>query len=107
VQILADENVPEAYVSALRGDGHEVTYSRNVDALGRAASDDAVLAHAESKGLAVLSTDVKDFANRDVAVPVFVAPQNMTGGEVRAAISRIELLAFDPAEADPIWLSGL
>lgn len=31
----------------------------------------------------------------------------MTGGEVRTAIARIELLAFDPAAADPIWLSGL
>jgi len=107
VRILADENVPEAYVSALRGDGHEVVYSRDVEALGMAAPDDAVLAHAETEDLAVLSTDVKDFADRDVAVPVFVAPQDMTGGEVRAAVSRVELLAFDPAEADPIWLSGV
>jgi len=30
MRILADTNVPEEYVSALRGDGHEVTYSRNI-----------------------------------------------------------------------------
>jgi hypothetical protein len=107
VRILADENVPKPYVSALRGDGHDVTYSRNVRALGPSAPDAAVLEYAEDNDFAVLSTDVKDFGHRDVSVPVFVAPQDMTGGEVRAAIARIELLAFDPAEADPIWLSGL
>ena len=50
---------------------------------------------------------MKDFADREAAVPVFVAPQDMTGGSVRAAVARIEALPFDPAETDPIWLSAL
>jgi hypothetical protein len=57
--------------------------------------------------MTIVTTDVKDFADRDVAVPVFVAPQDMTGGAVRAAVARIESLPFDPAETDPIWLSAL
>ncbi len=40
MQILADTNVPEESVSALRGDGHEVVYSRDVSQLGPAATDD-------------------------------------------------------------------
>jgi len=30
MRILADMNAPEEYVSALRGDGHEVVYSRDI-----------------------------------------------------------------------------
>lgn len=107
MRILADVNVPEEYVSALRGDGHEVTYSRDVNRLGPKATDDAITAHAESEGSAILSTDVKDFGSRDAEIPVFVAPQGMTGGDVRAAIARIEAIPFDPADTDPIWLSSL
>lgn len=94
-------------MSALRGDRHDVSYSRNVGALSPSASDAAILEYAAENGLAVLSTDMNDFGHQDVSAPVFVAPQDMTGGEVRTAIARIKLLAFDPAEADPIWLSSL
>lgn len=107
MRILADVNVPEEYVSALRGDGHDVVYSREVDELGPTATDAAITRYAEADGLAILSTDVADFADRDAAVPVLVAPQDMTGGEVRAAVSRLVAQPFDPAETDPIWLSGL
>jgi len=107
LRILADANVPEEYVSALRGDGHEVVYTRNVESLGPAATDEAVTEYAETEGFAVLSTDVKDFADRDATIPVFVAPQDLTGGEVRAAVARVESLPFDPGETDPIWLSAL
>lgn len=106
-RILADANVPEEYVSALRGDGHDVVYSREVSELGPEATDDAITAYAESEGTAIITTDVKDFADRNAAVPIFVAPQDMTGGAVRAAVARIEALPFDPAETDPIWLSAL
>ena len=51
--------------------------------------------------------DPVTFADRNAVVPVFVAPQNMTGGEVRAAVARIEALPFDPAETDPLWVSGV
>lgn len=107
MRILADENVPEEYVSALRGDGHDVIYSRAVDRLGPEASDDVIVEYAESNDIAILSTDVKDFGGRHAGTSVFVAPQGMTGGDVRAAIARVEAMPFDPAETDPLWLSSL
>jgi hypothetical protein len=105
MRILADVNVPEEYVAALRGDGHDVIYSRSVEALGPEATDDEVLTYAIEEGLAILSTDGKDFGHRDAPIAIFVAPQDMTGGTVRAAVGRIESLPFDPAETDPLWLS--
>ncbi|MFC7185845.1 DUF5615 family PIN-like protein [Halorubrum yunnanense] len=72
--------MPEEYVSALRGDGHDVVYSREISELGPEATDDAIAAYAESEAMAIITTDVKDFADRDAVVPVFVAPQDMTGG---------------------------
>lgn len=107
MRILADENVPEEYVAALRGDGHEVAFSRNLEQLGHEASDDAVVEYAGSEGWALLSTDVKDFGDRDAEIPVFVALQDMSGGEVRAAVARIEALPLDPAETGPLWLSSV
>ncbi len=95
-------NVPEKYVSALRGVGHEVVYSREVDALGPEATDEALIEYAEAERFAPLSTDVTGFADRNAAVSVFVAPQDMTGGEGQAAVARIETLPFDPAETDPV-----
>lgn len=107
MRILADTNVPEEYVSALRGDGHEVMYSRAVDALGPEATDQDIIEYATSEGVSILSTDVKDFGHRDARVAIFVAPQNMNGGDVRAAIARVASLRFDPTKTDPIWLSAL
>lgn len=107
MRILADTNVPEEYVSALRGDGHDVTYSREVPELGPKATDEKISEYAESEGYGILSTDISDFGSRDADVPVLVAPQDMTGGEVRAAVARLEALPFDPGESEPLWLSGL
>ena len=107
MRILADENVPEEYVSALRGDGHTVWYSRNVRELGPGATDLEVLQYAEGEGMAVLSTDVKDFGHTDADVAVLVAPQDMTGSAVRRAVNRLESLEFDPAAVVPIWLSSV
>lgn len=73
--LLADQNVPEEYVFALRGDGHEVVYTRDVPELGPEAADDAIVAYAESEGYAVLSTDVADFSDRQTSIPVLVAPR--------------------------------
>jgi hypothetical protein len=105
MRILADENVPEEQVAALRGDGHDVTYSRNVSSLGPEASDEAIGAHAEENGFAVLSTDVKDFSTIDLDVAIFVVHQNTSGGDVQSALSRIESLPFNPADATTLWLS--
>lgn len=107
MRILADTNVPEEYVAALRGDGHSVVYSRNLKELGPEASDEAITKYAEREGCALLSTDVKDFADRDATIPVFVAPQDMSGGDVRAAVARIQVLPFDPSTAEPLWLSSI
>lgn len=107
MRILADTNVPEEYVSALRGDGHDVIYSRAVQELGPEAADERIVTYAESEEYGILSTDVSDFGNRDADVSILVAPQDMTGGEVRAAVARIETLPFDPEDSEPLWLSGL
>lgn len=107
MKILADVNVPEEYVSALRGDGHTVQYSRDIDALGPEATDDAIVAYAESEGLAILTTDLTDFADRDATVAVFVAPQSMSGGAVQSAVARIAAMPLDPVDAEPIWLSAV
>ncbi|WP_313692273.1 DUF5615 family PIN-like protein [Halorarum halobium] len=107
MRILADTNVPEEYVSALRGDDHTVVFSREVSDLGPEATDASILEFAESDGWAILSTDVKDFTDRDAGVPVFVAPQDMSGGSVRAAIARIDAMPFDPADVEPLWLSSV
>ncbi|HET7323667.1 MAG TPA: DUF5615 family PIN-like protein [Halococcus sp.] len=106
MRILADVNVPKEYVSALRGDGHDVAYSRDVDALGPEATDADITEYAEREGTAVLSTDVKGFSSRNTDIPVFIAPQDMTGGDVRAAVARVEALPFDPSRTDPIWLTS-
>lgn len=106
-RILADVNVPGEYVSALQGDGHDVTYTQKIPELGPEATDDAIAEYAASEGTAILSTDLKDFAQRDLNVPLFVAPQTMSGGEIRAAVAQVEALPFDPAESEPIWLSAL
>ena len=107
MRILADTNVPEECVSALGGDGHEVVYSREVDQLGPEATDDEMTAFAESEGMAVLSTDLSDFGQRDADVAILVAPQDVSGSQVRRTVARTEPLPFDPSNADPLWLTGV
>ena len=107
MDIIADQNVPEEYVSALRGDGHSVPYSRDIGQLGEEAIDTDILVYAESVDAAILSTDEKDFGGMDAEIPIFVAPQNLTGGQVRRAIAEIEALPADPSQMEPIWLTGL
>lgn len=59
MRILADTNVPEEYAAALRGDGHDIVFSRAIDELGPEATDDAIASYAEREELSLLSTDVK------------------------------------------------
>lgn len=92
---------------ALRGDGHEVLYSRVADELGPEATDDAIVEYAEEEGFALLSTDVKDFGHRETRVALFVAVQGMTGVEVRRAVEPVDSLPFDPSDAPPVWPSGV
>ena len=57
MDILADENVPEEFVSALRGDGHTVRYTRDIEDLGPEAPDETIVEYAESAEAAVRSSD--------------------------------------------------
>lgn len=107
MRIIADENVPEEHVRALRGDGHVVVRSRDVADLGPGATDESLVRYAEVEALAVISADVKDFSRMDVRVPVLVAPQEMTGGAVQRAVGRLESLGADLTKTGPIWLSTL
>ena len=107
MDILADENVPEEFVSALRGDGHAVRYSRDIDDLGPQAPDSSIVEYAESAETAVLSSDQKDFNEMQAIIPILIAPQDMTGGEVRHAVAVLRSLPADPAHMGPIWLTGL
>ena len=68
---------------------------------------DAIAEYATSEGIAILSNDLKDFGRRDFNISLFVAPQTISGGEIRAAVAQIEALPFDPAESELIWLSAL
>ena len=107
MEILADENVPEAFVTALRGDGHEVRFTRDIGDLGLEATDREITAYAEREGVAVLSADEKDFGRREASIPVFVAPQDMRAGDVQAAIARLQTLPFEPSQTEPLWLSSV
>ena len=59
-RMLADMNVPEEYVSTLRGDGHDVVYSRA--ALGPEATDDAIVAYVASEGMAIINTSIYNYS---------------------------------------------
>ena len=63
--------------------------------------------YAESIGVVILSTDQQDFSEMVANVPILVAPQDMSGGEVRQAVGILDSLPADPAQMKPIWLSGL
>jgi len=107
MRLLADENVPERYVRALRGDGHEVVVSRTVSDLGPAATDTEIVHYAEAESLVILTTDAMDFAGVMDRVPVLIAPQDMSGAAVRQADNSIEWLGLTDTMAEPIWLSTL
>lgn len=94
MRLLTDVNVKAAYISALRGDGHEI--NRVVDVLHETASDRAIVEHARETGAIILTNDAKDFAQFEDHPGVIVVPQSgLTAGEVAAAISRIDRLVPD------------
>lgn len=107
MRIVVDENVPEEYVRAVDGDGHDLVSSREVPEPGPSATDLEVVRYAERESMAVLTTDVKDFASLEASVLILVAPQDTRGGEVRRAVARPVSLDLDVAAASPVWLSAL
>lgn len=56
-RMLANENIPGIVVTAMKADGHDVTWMRD---LGPGSSDDQVLSRAFAEGRVVLTFD-KDF----------------------------------------------
>jgi predicted nuclease of predicted toxin-antitoxin system len=91
MQLLADVNVNEAYVVALRNEGHAVARVSDVDTLDEAASDREILSAAASRNAVVVTNDAKDFQQFDTHAGVIVVPQTeLTAGEVAAAVARIE-----------------
>lgn len=88
--ILADTNVPEGSVFAKREDGPEAIDRHDGGRLGLETTDDASIEYAETEGIAVFSTDGKDFGDRDARIAVFVAPEGMAGRDVRTTIAYLE-----------------
>jgi hypothetical protein len=96
MKLLADVHVKTAYVTALRGDGHEVVRVVDVDGLGQTATDREIIVHAGKIDAAVLTNDTKDFGQFESHSGVIIVPQTgMTGGEISTAVSRIERLVPD------------
>jgi len=59
----ADENLPLPAVEALRRLGHDVLTAEEAGQAGRRVTDEAVLAHAQALGRAVLTHNRKHFRN--------------------------------------------
>lgn len=101
MRLLADEHVPPAFVSVLRGEGHDVAVVGDDVALG---SDDAVLlAYARETARVILSEDT-DFRGADSALrgeshPGILACDTAAApGEIAVAVRRIESLTDDLTE---------
>ena len=80
--------------------------NRDIGDLGTEAPDEMIVECADSAEAAVRSSDQMVFNGMHADIPVLIAPQSMTGGEVRQAATPLRSLS-DPARMDPIWLTGL
>jgi predicted nuclease of predicted toxin-antitoxin system len=98
VRLLADEHVPPAVVSALRGEGHDVAVVGSDIESG--ASDTALLEYARDTDRTILSEDT-DFRGADPALDVESHPGVLAcdtaapPGKIAAAIRRIDALTTD------------
>jgi predicted nuclease of predicted toxin-antitoxin system len=91
MHILADVNVKDAYVVALRSEGHAVKRVVDVETLDATATDGAILSEAASRNAVVVTNDAKDFEQFDTHSGIIIVPQTeLTAGEVAAAVARIE-----------------
>jgi predicted nuclease of predicted toxin-antitoxin system len=91
MHLLADVNVKEAYVVALRSEGHTVERVGDVAELDVTATDRAIVSYAQSRNAVVITNDAKDFERFDIHAGIIVVPQTkLTAGEVAAAIARID-----------------
>ena len=101
MRLLADEHVPPASDSALRGEGHDVAVvGEDVD-LG--SEDTVLMEYARETDRLILSEDV-DFRGADPELNVEYHPRILacdtaaSAGEIAAAIRRMEMYTDDLAE---------
>jgi predicted nuclease of predicted toxin-antitoxin system len=101
MRLLADEHVPPAIVSALRGEGHDVAVVGEEIEFG--AEDTALLEYARETDRVILSEDT-DFRGADPTVssqphPGILACETAAPpGEIAAAVRRIEALTDNLTE---------
>ena len=98
MRLLADEHMPSAIISALRGEGHDVAAIGNDLELG--ASDTTLLEYARDTDRIIVSEDT-DFRGADPELDVESHPGVLAcdtaapAGEITAAIRRIGVLSDD------------
>jgi predicted nuclease of predicted toxin-antitoxin system len=101
MRLLADEHVPPAIVSALRGEGHDVAVVGDDIDLG--AEDTVLLEYARETDRRILSEDT-DFRgaapalNVDDHPGIIACDTTASAGEIAAAIRRIETYTDDLVE---------
>lgn len=101
MRLLADEHVPPAFVSALRGEGHDVAVVGEDLELG--APDETLLAYARETDRIILSEDT-DFRGADPELIVGTHPGILAcdtaaqPGEIAAAVRLIEAASHDLEE---------
>jgi predicted nuclease of predicted toxin-antitoxin system len=98
MRLLADEHVPPAIVSALRGEGHNIAVVGDDIELG--SEDTVLLEYARDTDRIILSEDT-DFrgANPELTVEqhpgILACDTTASPGEIAAATRRIETFADD------------
>jgi predicted nuclease of predicted toxin-antitoxin system len=98
VRLLADEHVPPAVISVLRGEGHDVAVVGDDLELG--ASDTTLLEYARDTDRVIVSEDT-DFRGADPELDVESRPGVLAcdtaapAGEIAAAVRHIGALSDD------------
>lgn len=101
MRLLADEHVPPAIISALRGEGHDVAVVGEDVEFG--SEDTVLLEYARETGRHILSEDT-DFRGADPDLNIEDHPGILacdtaaSTGEIAAAIRRIEIYTDDLTE---------
>jgi predicted nuclease of predicted toxin-antitoxin system len=98
MRLLADEHIPPAIVSALRGEGHDITVVG--DDIDFGSEDTVLLEYARDTNRLILSEDT-DFRGADPDLDVDGQPGILacetaaSPGEIAATIRRIETFTDD------------
>mgnify|MGYP006278909097 FL=1 len=109
MRLLADEHVPPAFVSALRGEGHDVAVVGDEVALG--ATDSKLLEYARDTDRVILSEDTDFYGADDELVVeshpgVLACDMAAAPGVVATAIRRIETLVESTEDTVLFILGG-